>query len=108
MVVDKAEVRKARRSLFGFSLPRLPFFAGDDSADDQPDEMEATIAGARGIGYGKWMLELDTGAKWQTTESARFQKDPRPGDKIKIKKGVMGSYFLSIDGRRGLRGMRIG
>src|SRR5438309_6977723 len=27
-VVDRGEVRKVRHSLFGFSLPKVPFFAG--------------------------------------------------------------------------------
>ena len=36
-VVDKAEVRKARKSLFGFTMPNIPFFAGDKSADEAPE-----------------------------------------------------------------------
>ena len=32
VVVDREEVRRTRRSLFGFSLPRLPFFRGDTTA----------------------------------------------------------------------------
>src|SRR5688500_16536432 len=39
MVVEREDVRKTRRSLFGFSLPKLPFFSGDDSQDDKQDEL---------------------------------------------------------------------
>src|SRR5690348_11471763 len=30
VVVDREDVRKTRRSLFGFTLPKLPFFKGDN------------------------------------------------------------------------------
>lgn len=108
VVVDKEDVRKTRRSLFGFALPKLPFFGSDDSGDDQPDEIEAKIKSVRGLGYGKWLIELDTGAKWQTTETSGPTRDPKPGQAIKIKKGAMGGYFLTVEGGRGVRGMRVG
>jgi hypothetical protein len=108
VVVDKEDVRKTRRSLFGFALPKLPFFGGDDSGDDQPDEIEARIKSVRGLGYGKWVIELDTGAKWQTTETSGPTRDPKPGQTMKIKKGAMGGYFLTVEGGRGVRGMRVG
>lgn len=108
VVVDKEDVRRTRRSLFGFALPKLPFFGSDDSSDGQPDEIEAKIKSVRGLGYGKWVIELDTGAKWQTTETTGPTRDPRPGQTIKIKKGAMGGYFLTVEGGRGVRGMRVG
>src|SRR3712207_6445767 len=44
VVVDQEDVRKTRRSLFGFSLPKLPFFSGDNSAEGQTNELTAKIA----------------------------------------------------------------
>jgi hypothetical protein len=108
MVVDREDVRRARRSLFGFSLPKLPLFGGDNTQEEQPDEIEAKIRSVRSLGYGKWVIVLDGGARWQTTDTASFQQDPKSGDTIKIKKAAMGSYFLSVNGRRAVKGMRIG
>ena len=108
VVIDREDVRKTRRSLFGFTLPKLPFFSGDDSQNDQADEIEAKLRTARGIGYGKWVLELDTGAKWQTTEPITRPPDPKAGEMVKIKRGAMGGYFLSVEGRRGVRALRVG
>lgn len=109
VVVDKEDVRKTRRSLFGFSMPNLPFFGRDDSQkEEQPDEIEAKIQSVRGIGYGKWLIELDTGARWQTTEGGTLAREPKAGQMVKIKKGAIGSFFLSVDGRRGVRAQRVG
>lgn len=108
VVLDQAEVRKTRRSLFGFNLPRLPFFGGGD--DDEPDapefqEINTTVQSVRGLGYGKWRIGIDDGAVWQTTEAMRGT--PKTGEAVKIRKGVMGAYWLSVDGGRAARAMRV-
>ena len=108
VVVDRDDVRKTRRSLFGFSVPKMPFFRGDTSEDEQPDEIEAKIKSARGTGYDKWLFELDSGARWQTTEPLNSNRDPRPGQAIKVKKGMMGSYFLSVEKGRSVKAIRVG
>jgi hypothetical protein len=108
-VVDKSEMRKARKSLFGFSMPNLPFFSGDDSANEVSDTLESTVTQASGIGYGKFRLTIAEGnAVWETTETYGTMRDPRPGDKISIKRGPLGSYLLRIGNNRGVKGKRVG
>lgn len=108
IVVDREDVRKTRRSLFGFSLPKLPFFGGDDSQQDQPDIIEAQIVSARGVGYGKWVIVLEGGARWQTTEASSGLTDPKPGLMVTIKKAALGGYFLKVGKGRAVRAMRVG
>lgn len=106
-VVTREDVKKTRRSLFGFSVPKLPFFSGDKSAEeDTPDEIETTMRSFRTTRDGNLTLVMEDGAVWRTTEPAR--RMPKPGAKVKIKKAALGSYFIIIDGARGLRGMRVG
>ncbi len=106
-VVTREEVRKTRRSLFGFTLPKLPFFSGDDSAkEEEPDEVETTVKSARQNRDGNYTVTVADDAVWRTTEPLR--KMPKPGDKVKIKKAAMGSYFFSVGGLRGVRAMRVG
>lgn len=108
-VVDRAQVREARRSLFGFGMPRLPFFSGDTSAADTPDQIQSTIRSVEEIGRGRYRMVLkDHGAVWETTESPMRLNAPRPGDRIVIKRGMMGAYFLRIDGQIGVKGRRVG
>lgn len=106
-VVTREDVKKTRRSLFGFSVPKLPFFSGDKSIEeDTPDEIETTMRSFRVTRDGNLSMVMDDGAVWRTTEPAR--RMPKPGAKVKIKKAALGSFFISIDGARGLRGMRVG
>lgn len=109
VVVDREDVRKTRRSLFGFSLPKLPLFSGDKSQEDEEqEEIEAKIASVRSLGYDKFLIVLDTGARWQTTDPINYGPKPAPGLTVRIKKGALGAFFISIDGGRAVKGMRTG
>jgi hypothetical protein len=107
MVVDKADVRRTRRSLFGFALPKLPFFSGDDTAEEAPEEIEAKIASARSLGNDKWQFALDSGAVWQTSQPSPYFKPPKAGQSVRLKKGALGAYFVSVEGGRTVRAMRL-
>ncbi len=107
VALDRESVRKTRRSLFGFDVD-LPFFGGSRKHDEQPEEkeIEAGVKSARDAGYGTWLVELDTGAKWQTTEANPLLM-LKPGDKVTIKKGLAGGYMLKYR-RRATRAKRVG
>lgn len=107
-VVDRADMRTARRSLFGFALPKLPFFSGDKSADEVPDTLDSTIVSANGIANDRYRIRIAAGeAVWETTESKVSFSPPRAGQKIVISKGALGSYFLRVNGQVGIKGRRI-
>lgn len=107
-VVDRADMRTARRSLFGFALPKLPFFAGDKSGDEVPDTLASTVVAAQGIGNDLYRIRIAAGdAIWETTDSRLNLSAPRPGEKIVIRKGALGSYFVRINGQTGVKGRRI-
>ncbi len=107
-VVNRADMRTARRSLFGFALPKLPFFAGDKSADEVPDVLESTVGSARAIANGRYRVQIAAGdAVWETTEASTRLSAPRAGEKIVISKGALGSYFLRFNGQNGVKGRRI-
>jgi hypothetical protein len=106
VVLDRQEIRQTRRGLFGFSVPNVPLFRGESG--EQESQIEATIAAAGSLGAGKWQIRLEDDALWQTTEAWLGLSDPRPGQKIVIKRGTLGNYFLRINGQRGIRGRRVG
>jgi hypothetical protein len=102
LVADKAQVKEARRGLFGFSLPKISLF-GSDEAEEQANEIEATIARAIRLGRnGPWTIILEDGAKWVQLDGDIFP-DPKPGQKIRIRKGAIGSYFANVNGQRAVR-----
>lgn len=95
VLLDRADVRKTRRSLFGFTLPNLPFFDGDDSADEEEiKEIKTTFETVRDLGLGKWQFTIPEGGTWQSTEA--LTSVPREGQAITIKKGIAGGYMLKI------------
>lgn len=106
VVMDRQEIQETRRSLFGFSVPDIPLFRGEDGKDS--GKLETTIAGAGRLEGGKWAIRLEDGAIWHTTETRLNLSDPKPGQKIVIQRGTLGNYFLRIDGQRGIRGRRVG
>jgi hypothetical protein len=108
VLVDREDVRKTRRSLFGFSLPKLPFFSGDDSAESQQDELTAKVAAAGSIGNGRYRVKLEDGATWETIEGWPTMTDPRSGDTVLIKRGALGSFMMRIAGQRAVRARRVG
>lgn len=109
-IVDRQDVRKARRSLFGFTIPRLTLFGGGDGRDDKDEdefsELNTTLTSVRPVANGRVELRLADGdAVWVTTDPMTFP--PKAGAKIRIRRGAMGNYFLAIDGERSVRGMRL-
>ncbi|QGP80309.1 hypothetical protein [Sphingobium sp. CAP-1] len=112
VVLDKGELNKTRKTLFGFSFPKLPFLGGGDEDAGKPQEegvthIDAVIASVRSLGYGKWQIGLEDGALWMTTE-AMTARDPKVGQKIELKRAAMGSFMGKVEGGRAVRMKRVG
>lgn len=104
-VVDRADVVATRKSLFGFAVPKSPFFAGDDSAGEVTVEMDGVVKSFRADGYSKFTVTLDSGAVWMTTEP--LPRDPKVGQKVHLRRGAIGSYFITINDARAARAIRL-
>lgn len=107
VVVDRESIRRTRRSLFGLSLPNLPFLGGGGDDSSEPSQIEAPIRSARSVDYGKWLITLEDGAVWQTVQQDTRSRDPRTGDTATIRKGSLGSYYISWPGSRTLSAKRV-
>jgi hypothetical protein len=92
VILDRAEVRKTKRSLFGFLLPKLPFFEDDEK--EEFTKIESTFASVTPIGYGKYQFQIPDGGTWETTEPAKGIL--REGQKVKIKRGSVGGFLMQI------------
>jgi hypothetical protein len=108
-IVDRNEVRKVRHSLFGFTLPRIPFFSGDTTANEAQDKLDSTITSVKALNNGYYQIVIaDNNAVWVTSDDSINFDPPRPGQKITIVRGALGNYFLRINGQVGVRGKRVG
>ncbi len=110
-IVDRAELRAARRSLFGFSLPNLGMFGAknDQSEPEETKELRSEVVRATTIGAGKYRVVIaDQKAVWETTEVSLTGRQPRPGEAVHIKKGSLGSYFIQLGSQKWVKGRRVG
>ncbi len=111
VVVDRKEIRETRKSLFGFTLPKIGLFGGgkdeeEEKGEDAVTELESKVAAARMVRGGAWSLQLDgTGGTWETLSD--LQSEPRVGDKVRIKKASLGSYLGQVGINRGVRFRRV-
>ncbi|MEH3106482.1 MAG: hypothetical protein PGN09_04115 [Sphingomonas fennica] len=70
--------------------------------------MGAVVADARQVGPGYWLFTLDDGARWQGDELRPTFQPPRRGDRVTLRRGAMGSYFLDAGRQQAMRVVRIG
>lgn len=103
-VVDRETVQRAKRSLFGFSLPHLNLFGTgkeDPRADSDTDvkQITAVVTAVQPYSHGMWVFSLAEGGVWQSiSESPNFE--PRKGDTVTIKAGVLGHYTARVGNGR--------
>lgn len=104
VVLDRAEVQKTKRSLFGFSLPSIKLF-GDGKDDDQLKQLVGPLQASTALPGGLMRFTLQDGGLWETTEQAVVSF--RRGDVVTIKAGSLGSYIATAPGRRSVRVRRL-
>ncbi|MEQ1686988.1 MAG: hypothetical protein ABL874_00260 [Sphingopyxis sp.] len=114
-VVDREQVREAQRGLFGISLAGIGrIFGGggdddEDSADDNEviQQIEATLSAVANNGLGKWVYTLDNGQVWIQTDGTTSGRSPRVGQHVVIRRGLLGSFILTVEDRPGTRVRRL-
>jgi hypothetical protein len=105
VVVDRKQIRDAKRGMFGLDIPNLNPFGGDDGVEEIKS-IESTIRSAMQDGDGRWVVTLEDGSTWAQTDSYPFAVNPRRGNKVKIVKAAMGSYMMRINSQPGVRARR--
>ncbi len=93
IVVDKAEVSKARREAFGLTLPNLSFFK-TESKDEAFETMTSTVKSARRASTGPWTMTLENGSVWRQITNDDITV--KPGVEVRIRKGAIGSFLMNV------------
>lgn len=105
VILDQNDVRKTKKSLFGFSLPKIPFFGESDAEQEEEfKQVEGELAGVQSIGAGKYQFIVKDAGVWQTTEATPLLL--KDGKAFTIKRGALGSFLLVVNGR-GIRVKRV-
>lgn len=96
----------APRAEFGLSAAQRESLR--PAEERQLDEISAVVSSSQRIGAGYWQFVMRDGAVWRLMENRTRFRAPSPGDKVTIRRGSLGSYFLDADGQPTLRIKRIG
>ena len=98
---DRETAKKARRGLFGFSFPKLGGIFGGD--EDEVKEIETTIRTVSTDRSGKYILGMEDESVWMQIDTTHLPRQPKTGQKVKIRVATMGSYFATVEGGRAMR-----
>lgn len=106
VVIDKARAIAAKRSLFGFSVPNFGGLFG--SGSDDVKQIDGTIAEVGHNPEGGWLLKLADGSVWTQVDDAQLGLPPRRGEKVIVKRGSLGSFYIEFTKQPGFKVKRIG
>lgn len=105
VVIDKTRATAVKRSLFGFSIPN---FGGLFGTGDEVKEIASTITLVRQDPYGAWIVTLADGSTWYQQDDSPLGLPPEKGNKVTVRMGSFGAFFLRVAGQPGIRVKRIG
>ena len=100
--IDREQRRTVRRQAFGFALPSLAIFDRGEKPDEI-NQVTETIAAAFHNADGKWVLHMQDGAVWRQIDDFEPGRSPHAGSTAVIKRALLGSFFMDIDGQPGIR-----
>ena len=105
VIADQTQLKQARRSLFGLTLPQFALFGNKDDEDEKAEftELETTIRSARRRADRNWIFILEDGARWAQTDTRTIAIDPKPGQTIKIRRAAMGSFLANVNKQVAIR-----
>ena len=104
VMIDKERAKAAGRSLFGFAIPN---FGGLFGSNGEISQIDGTIKSTSHNSEGGWVITLEDGSVWTQTDDWPGL-DARAGKKVIVKRGVLGSFWLTVPGQNGIKVKRIG
>lgn len=66
------------------------------SLDKEAQSITSTIVSIKETARGKKIVTLENGSRWQQSDSSRLKI--KEGQKVLIKRGMVGAFFLKVDG----------
>ena len=104
-VVDQQIARQTRTRLFGLNLDNANLFSGLRQTAPV-DAVETTLTSARQGRDEAWVFTLADGSTWRQIDQERLTARATPGSAVRIRRGAMGSFLISVNGSRSVRAHR--
>ena len=106
VVIDRERATAAKRSLFGFSIPSFGGLFGGD--ENEVKEIQSTITAVGTNADGGWTLRLADGSTWTQTDDSPLGIRPARGQKVVVRRALLGAFRISVSGQPGFKAKRIG
>jgi hypothetical protein len=101
VVIDRAQASAAHREAFGLHVPSLDFVT-KALRPEEVDSLQGVVKSARADQNGFWTFWLEDGAKWRQI-SGQLARDPKPGSKVRIRRGTVGSFLMNVDNQGSIK-----
>jgi len=102
VTIDREQRRAVRHQAFGLTLPSLSIFDRGEKPEEV-DKISAKVASASRNPYGKWIIKLDDGAVWRQIDDNEVPHAPHAGSTADIRRVLLGSFFMNLDGQEAIR-----
>jgi len=71
-------------------------------------QIESTVASFTNNADGGYIVKLADGSVWSQVDDAMLGLPPRRGDKVVVKRGSLGSFYLTVGKQPGFKAKRVG
>jgi hypothetical protein len=102
VMIDRERAQAAKKELFGYSVSGISALLGGGDIT----QIEGVIAAVGNNPDGGWVIKLADGSVWSQIDDTPMALEPRKGDKVLIKRGTLGSYFVKVSGQPGYKAKR--
>lgn len=107
VITDRAGIEATERREFGLSREREAQRRAELARSTVRD-LRTTVVAARLRPYEReWVIALADGSVWRQTGSDEIFRKPKPGLPVEVTRGVLGSFFLVVDGATAIRVRRV-
>lgn len=106
-IVDRDDMVRTRRQLFGFNVPNLGILKDDTSDTEAGELLETSVTSARRLSSKTWRFTTAEGAIWEINNAPPRLASIKSGDAVQFKKAALGFYFIRFNGQLGVKGKRV-
>ena len=103
-IVERADVEKSNRSLFGIALPKIKLF--DNLGSSEVDKIDTVVTAVSETSEGRLLFTVTDGARWVQTDDYPLL-GVKPGRKVTLKRAALGSFFAAFDKGVSVRAKRL-
>lgn len=106
VIIDKQKAQETERQNYGLPPAAQPSPLPSMAEEKDIESLTDTVKVAKRLPTGRWKLTLASGAVWRQTDG-RLSVDPKVGSVVELTGGLLGGYFMKVDGQVAVKAHRV-